>query len=210
MPFGQVGVVEPLWCDLAKSSFHGQKTLLHCPLKSNKEIGTPLQVFGNVVTARQPFKFPIGLILGHFLATGDVVEPLWCDACRVVMPQTNHSLLSCITLWNHIKQYEHLFSWIAMWLLRDSHSSCPSVWFWLFGHRGVLWSHYGVMLVKKTYLTPPTQVHSPLKAYKAIGTPLQLYHHVVTAQQSFKLPIGLIFWLFGHRGCCGAIMVWCL
>ena len=36
----------------------------------------------HAVNARQPFKLSTGLIIGH-LTTGDVVEPLRCDACRV-------------------------------------------------------------------------------------------------------------------------------
>jgi hypothetical protein len=43
-------------------------------------------------------------------------------------------------------------------------------------------------------------------AYEALGTPLQLYGHVIIAQRPFKLHIGLIFaiWpqgvLWGHYG----------
>ena len=62
-----------------------QTTKLHCPLKAYKAVGTPMQLYSHVVTAQQPFKLPTRLIFGH-LATGGVVEPLWCDPCRVVMP----------------------------------------------------------------------------------------------------------------------------
>ena len=62
----------------------------NCPLKAYKAIGTPLQLYGNVVIAQQPFRLPIGIVFGH-LATGGVVEPLWCDASRVGMHKTNHS-----------------------------------------------------------------------------------------------------------------------
>ena len=59
---------------------------LYCPLKAYKALGTPLQLYGHVVTVRQEFKFlPIDTVFGH-LATGGVVGPLWCDACRVAMP----------------------------------------------------------------------------------------------------------------------------
>ena len=60
-------------------------TQLHFPLKAYKAFITPLQLYGHVVTARQLFKLPMGLIFGHF-TIGGVVEPLRSDACRVVMP----------------------------------------------------------------------------------------------------------------------------
>ena len=58
---------------------------LHCPLKACKAIRTPPPLYVNVVIAGQPFKLPIGLLFDH-VATGGVVDPLWCDASRVVMP----------------------------------------------------------------------------------------------------------------------------
>ena len=60
-------------------------TPLHLPLKAHKSLGTHVQLYNNVVIAQQPFKFPIDSICCH-LATGGVVEPLECDACRVIMP----------------------------------------------------------------------------------------------------------------------------
>ena len=71
---------------LAEYTCLRQTTHLHCPLKVYKAVvGTHLPLFGHVVTERQPFKLPIGLILSH-LTTGGVDEPLWCDACRVLLP----------------------------------------------------------------------------------------------------------------------------
>ena len=49
-----------------------------------------MQLYGHVFTVGQPFKLPTCLMFGN-LATGGVVEPLWCDASGVVMPLTNHS-----------------------------------------------------------------------------------------------------------------------
>ena len=67
-------------------SFLRLTTQFHCPLKAYKDLGTPLQLYGHVlVTVRQPFKLPIGLIFAH-LSRGGVDEPLWCDTCRVVLP----------------------------------------------------------------------------------------------------------------------------
>ena len=67
-------------------------------------------------------------------------------------------------------------------------------------------SHYGVILVEYSCLRPTTHLNCPLKAYIALGTPLQLYSHVVIVRQPFKLPIGLILAmlpqgaLLGHYG----------
>ena len=58
---------------------------------------------------------------------------------------------------------------------------------------GVILSYYGVMLVEQSCLGPITHLHCPLKAYKALATPVELYGNVVTARQPFKLPIGSIF-----------------
>ena len=56
----------------------------------------------------------------------------------------------------------------------------------------MLWGHYGVMLAEYLCLRPTTQLHSPLKAYKALGTPLQLHGNVVIVRQPLKLPIGSV------------------
>ena len=50
---------------------HGQSTQVYGLFKAYKALGTPLQLYGHVVTVRQPFKLPIGMIFGH-LATGGV------------------------------------------------------------------------------------------------------------------------------------------
>ena len=42
----------------------------------------------------------------------------------------------------------------------------------------------------------------PLKAYKALGTPTQLYSHVAIARQQFKVSTGLIF---GHLATGGGV-----
>ena len=60
-------------------------TQLHRPLKEYKALGTPLQLYGHVVTVLHPFKLPNGLTFGY-MAIGGVVESLRRDACRVVMP----------------------------------------------------------------------------------------------------------------------------
>ena len=44
-----------------------------------------MQLYGHVVLLREPFKLPTGMIVLGNLATGCVVKPLLCDACRVVM-----------------------------------------------------------------------------------------------------------------------------
>ena len=50
-----------------------------------------MQLYGHVVTVRHPFKLPIGSVFGH-LATWVFVEPLRCDACRVVILWIGHSV----------------------------------------------------------------------------------------------------------------------
>ena len=98
-----------------------------------------------MIIVRQPFKLPIGLLFDH-LATGGVIEPLQCDACKVVMPYNKHSVAltfetrysigkTCTVVWScgycaTVIQVAHWFD------------------FWPFGHMGVLWSNYSVMLVK--------------------------------------------------------------
>jgi hypothetical protein len=68
---------------LVEYSCRGQTSQVYGPLKAYKELGTPLQLYGHVVTVRHTFKLPIGMIFGH-LATGGVVEePLRCDSCRI-------------------------------------------------------------------------------------------------------------------------------
>ena len=53
-------------------------------MKAYKAVGTPLQLYGYVVTARHPFKLLFGSI--------SLTEPLRYDARGVVMPSTNHSV----------------------------------------------------------------------------------------------------------------------
>ena len=50
-----------------------------------------------------------------------------------------------------------------------------------------------MMLAVWSCLRQTTRLHCTLKAYKALGIPLQLYGHVVIARKPFKLHIGLIF-----------------
>ena len=59
-----------------------------------------------------------------------------------------------------------------------------------------------MMLVEYSCRGQTTQVYCPLKAYKALGTALQLYGHVVTVRKSFKLLIGMIF---GHLATGGVV-----
>ena len=77
---------------LAESSCRRKTTMLHCSLKAYKALGKPLQLYGHVVTVLQTFKLPVSVVFGH-LSTGGVVEPLWCDASRVFIPWTNHSVV---------------------------------------------------------------------------------------------------------------------
>ena len=60
--FATWGVVGPLWCDASRVVMPRPTTHLHCPLKAHKALGTPLQFYGHVITVRQPFKLPTGLI----------------------------------------------------------------------------------------------------------------------------------------------------
>ena len=68
-PFGLVGVMGPLRCHACRAVMPYTNHSIHCPLKSHKALETPLQLYGHVVIARQPFKLPIGLIFDH-LAMG--------------------------------------------------------------------------------------------------------------------------------------------
>ena len=62
------GVVEPLRCDVS--------CIAH--LEPHKALGTPLQLYSNVVISQQPFKLPIISVIGH-LATG----PGDCGAIKI-------------------------------------------------------------------------------------------------------------------------------
>ena len=81
------------------------------------------------------------------------------------------------------------------WLLHERHASGPLVRLLAMVPDGVLWSKYGVILEDYHFRGPTTHLYCPLKAYKALATPLQLYGHVVFAGQPFKLPVGPIFGL---------------
>ena len=79
------GVVEPIRCDASKIVLPWTNHSVPIYLRQYKALVTPLKLYGDVFTMQQPFKLPIGLIFRH-VSTGGAVEPLRCDACRVVLP----------------------------------------------------------------------------------------------------------------------------
>ena len=122
---------------LAEKSCRGQTTPYNCTLQANKALGTPLQLYGHLVTARQPFKLPIGLIFGHYLATGGVEEPLWCDSCREVMPLTNHSVVLPFESIKSIRNTSAVV-WSCGYCATAFQVAHRLSFSWPFGHRGVM------------------------------------------------------------------------
>ena len=77
---------------IVQQSCHGPTTHLHCPLNAYKASEKSLQLYGQWVIAREPFKWSTGSIFGYGARWG-VVEQILCDACRLFLSWTNHSFV---------------------------------------------------------------------------------------------------------------------
>ena len=91
----------------------------------------------------------IGLVL-FFSSSVQNLTTQDCDgpACRVVMTYNKHSVALTFDTRYSNWNWEHMYSCMVLCLLCRSIEVAHWFDFWPFGHMGVLWSNYSVMLVK--------------------------------------------------------------